>query len=309
MYVSVAICTWNRCELLRQTLEHMAAVLLVPSEVTWELLVVNNNSTDATDVVIDSFRSRLPVRRLYQPLQGHSNARNLAVSNARGDYVVWTDDDVLVDAHWLAEYCRAFERWPEAAIFGGPIEPWFPDAPPAWLQEMLPSLSVAYALRDLGGSAKPLAAGALPFGANMAVRAREQRLFLYDTALGHHGRGMVGGEETQVLRSILASGGTGWWVPEARVRHVLPAERQTVAYLRSYYIARGSRLHVEPHSRDGLLDLPGWVLQAVFGELGYQILSRVGAPRGWVRALRPAAIAQGYVSGVRANRRRIMSRT
>ena len=107
MHVTVAICTWNRCELLRQALEQLTKIS-VPSHVTWELLIINNNSVDRTDSVIDSFRSQLPLRRLFEPNHGLSHARNLAVSEARGDYILWTDDDTLVDPNWIKEYVEAF---------------------------------------------------------------------------------------------------------------------------------------------------------------------------------------------------------
>src|SRR5512134_131488 len=105
MDLTVAICTWNRGELLRKTLEQMTE-LVVPPGVTWELLVVNNNSTDHTDAVAAGFRRRLPLRYLVEPTPGKSNACNLAVREARGDYILWTDDDVLVSPQWLAAYCR-----------------------------------------------------------------------------------------------------------------------------------------------------------------------------------------------------------
>jgi glucosyl-dolichyl phosphate glucuronosyltransferase len=60
--ITVAICTWNRCKLLEQTLERMAAALVVPADLAWELVVVDNGSTDATAEVIDRFRARLPIR-------------------------------------------------------------------------------------------------------------------------------------------------------------------------------------------------------------------------------------------------------
>lgn len=96
MFHSVAICTWNRAALLRQTLENMTK-LLIPPGVEWELLVVNNNCSDATDEVIDSFSARLPIRRVFEAKPGLSNARNAAVRQARGEYVLWTDDDICVE--------------------------------------------------------------------------------------------------------------------------------------------------------------------------------------------------------------------
>ena len=168
MLISVAICTWNHSALLRQTLEQFTH-LVIPPELEWELLVVNNNSTDATDDVIASFIGRLPIRRLFEPRPGLSNARNTAVREARGEYLLWTDDDSFVDERWLAAYAEAFVRWSKATVFGGPIRPWFATPPPQWLKRVWPMVSGVYGFRDLGsiplrfdGSAR------MPFGANFA---------------------------------------------------------------------------------------------------------------------------------------------
>jgi glycosyltransferase involved in cell wall biosynthesis len=107
MHVTVAICSWNRARRLVQTLDSLTA-LAVPDGVDWELLVVNNNCTDDTDRVVASFTDRLPLRLLHEPTPGLSCARNRAVQHAAGEYILWTDDDVVVDSAWLTSYHRAF---------------------------------------------------------------------------------------------------------------------------------------------------------------------------------------------------------
>ena len=135
MLLTIAICTWNRARLLDQTLTRMRD-LRVPSGVNWELVVVNNNCTDDTDAVIARHAKHLPLRRLFESSPGKSFALNRAASEARGDFVVWTDDDVLVAPGWLAEYAAAMRRWPTASFFGGPSEPWFDASPPPWFRRV-----------------------------------------------------------------------------------------------------------------------------------------------------------------------------
>src|SRR5437899_2703201 len=103
MRVTVVICTWNRARLLDRTLTAMRR-LRIPEATQWELLVVNNNCTDDTDEVIEKHLTHLPIRRLVEPEQGHSNARNRALTVATGDLILWTDDDVEVDPEWLLAY-------------------------------------------------------------------------------------------------------------------------------------------------------------------------------------------------------------
>ena len=134
--VTIAICTWNRSKSLRATLLSLQQ-LIVPSGIDWELLIVNNNCTDNTDEVIEQFADGLPIRLLHEKRQGLSNARNCAVEAAKGDYILWTDDDVIVDPNWLVAYVNAIRTWPNATLFGGPIKLKLEGNPPSWLPEML----------------------------------------------------------------------------------------------------------------------------------------------------------------------------
>ena len=117
--------------------------------IDWEILVVNNNSTDETDDIIEKHVKNLPIRRLFETKAGKSHALNHAIREAQGDYILWTDDDAIVDRNWVSAYAEAFRRWPDAVFFGGPVLPWFDQDPPKWLnEETLPIVASAYAIRD-----------------------------------------------------------------------------------------------------------------------------------------------------------------
>jgi len=244
MLISVAICTLNRAESLRGTLDSLAA-MRVPGDVAWEIVIVNNNSTDHTDDVVSEYVSRLPVRREFEPRAGKSNALNRAIDLAKGDYIVWIDDDVLADAGWLAAYVEAFRRWPEAAIFGGRITPRY-EAPVAkWVMESEAVLGGPYAIRDFSDRVHPLSVADenhFPYGANWAIRAVEQRAFRYDPELGPVGNRYRTHEESDVIHRVLGSGATGYWIPEAMAEHCIGRDRQTIRYIAAYYEARGETL-------------------------------------------------------------------
>ncbi len=299
MRITTAICTWNRCELLNRALEQMTR-MDIPPGVEWELLVVNNNSADATDEVIARFDGRLPLRRLFEPQQGLSHARNLAVSEAGGDYILWTDDDTLVDQAWAREYCRAFQRWPEAAVFGGPVDVRLDGSPPAWLRRILPRVRYAYAAQDHGQEPIPLAPRVLPVGANYAVRMKEQRQRLYDPELGLRPGGTIRGEESAALEAILADGFQGWWVPAARVLHGIPEERQTIRYLRSYYFGVGEyqgRM-MSPDGERLLFSKPRWLWRhAVEAEVKYRLRRLWSQPEVWVEDLMTSSHDWGRLRG------------
>ena len=285
--VTVAICTWNRCSSLEQTLEGFTR-LEAPTDASWELVVVNNNCTDRTDAVIRAFEGRLPVRRVFEPKPGLSHARNRGVSEATGDYILWTDDDVTVCREWLIEYVNAFRLWPAAAIFGGPIQPWFEGTPPAWLLETYPTVAGVYAARDFGPEPVPLSTHVIPWGANYAVRAVEQARHPYDPDLGYGPGRMIGWEETEVIQALLAEGTQGWWVPGAALRHHVPKHRQTTKYLRSHFYNRGRYFGSRWNEIDKRLIFgrPRWLWKRVVeSEVKYRLHRMWSRPEVWVEDL------------------------
>lgn len=238
MKLTVAICTWNRAGLLDQTLTALAG-LTIPAGASWELVVVDNNSTDRTAEILARHAARLPLARVFEPVPGHCQARNAALARATGDLVVWTDDDVLVDADWLVRYHAAAERWPEAAFFGGTVDPLYAATPPRWVEANLDLLAGAYALARFGVEERPLAPGELPFGANMAMRPAALGGLKFDTRLGLKQNDHVRGDETELFRRLVAAGHSGIWVGSARVRHHVPAARLTSRYVWDYNVGYG----------------------------------------------------------------------
>ena len=301
--VTVAICTYNRCELLGRTLASLAE-LRVPDGVSWEVVVVDNRCTDETPAVVASFTDELPVRRVEEPRPGLSHARNRAVEAARGELVVWTDDDVLVSSDWLATYTRAFRRWPDAAFFGGPIRPLFLEDRPDWLAEGWDVVRGAYPVRDRDD--EPFEIGDrrdLPYGANFAAPAEILADRDFDPRLGRSGSDLMGGEETEYLARLLEEDHTGRWVPGADLEHMITPERLTLAYLRQYYRDLG-RLAEARRRRDGggdvplLLGRPRWAWRsALEAELRYRLGRLTSEPRDWLADLREASRAQGILMG------------
>jgi hypothetical protein len=303
--VAVVICTWNRQHLLRQALAQLTRLQL-PAGLRWEVLVVNNNCTDATDQVLAEFAARLPLRRLYEPQQGLSHARNLAVREARAAYLAWTDDDTQVEPDWLSAYLDAFARWPGAALFGGPITTHFLGSPPRWLQRTFAAIPAAYAQHDLGAAAVALDAQQLPLGANYAVQTAMQRRFPYDPALGRCGTGLLSGEEHAVFQRLLAAGAAGWWVPQARVRHCIPPERQTTRYLRGYYQGIGEVVGRQMPSEGERLwrGRPLWLWrQTVTAQLKYWVRRPFCGPESWVADLVAANLYRGRLRGFAQSQR------
>lgn len=303
MYVTVAICTWNRAPLLDQTLATLRELRLPPG-VRWELLVVNNNCTDDTDAVIARHASHLPLRRLFEPKQGHSNARNCALDAARGDLILWTDDDVLVEPDWLSAYVAAAERWPEAVFFGGWIEPWYEVPPPAWLKRAVRAnyFHGLLLIRDLGDVERPLTQGAEIFGANMAFRRAVFADRRFDPQLGRQGSVSLLGDETAFIDRLLQQGERGVWVPAAKVRHYVPAERMTLRYLDDYYRGVGrTRVRLDGCPAGRLLrGAPLWLHRSYWQTRFRGLWQRLLRRPLWAVTYARAACLRGMIHETRA---------
>jgi glucosyl-dolichyl phosphate glucuronosyltransferase len=240
--VTALICTRNRATQLSNVLDS-ASHLVIPTGLSWEFIVVDNGSSDNTADVVRRYAARLPLRLVREERPGLSNARNRGVDEARGEYICWTDDDVELDPNWLAAYVVAFRRHPEAAVFGGRIFPMLEGPTPAWFamaKDRWP-LETILAARNFGDDIVPvtLQGGREPYGANFALRAFEQRQNKYNPRLGVSPTQWRVGEETDVIYRILTSGGTGWWVPDSKVYHLVPRKRQTLRYVFHYFFLSG----------------------------------------------------------------------
>ena len=241
---SIIICTWNRADLLERTLRSLRRLAPWPQD--REILLIDNNSTDATPAVARRAAAELPLRYHVEPRQGLSHARNRALRLARGELLLWIDDDVEVGASWLDAYLAAAAAYPDAAFFGGPIRPVFLAPAPAWLGANLTELGSAFAMRDLGPEPLELRdPAAAPFGANMAMRREAIAGAAFATSLGRRGHDLLAGEEGALFATLLEHGRHGRWVPDAGLDHLMPPCRLTRDHVRRYFEGLGrSRLRM-----------------------------------------------------------------
>ncbi|MEI6033656.1 MAG: glycosyltransferase [Verrucomicrobiae bacterium] len=240
--ITIAICTYNRCGSLRTTLASFAACE-VPAGLEWEMLLVDNASTDATPAVAREFDGALPLRYIFEPKQGLSHARNRAVAEASGSgLLLFTDDDILVERSWIEAYHAAASRHPEADFFGGRVIPHFSEGRPSWLlDERMDLLDGFYGCYDLGPEMREIIGGdILPIGGSMGFRqscfSGSQR---FRTDLGVIGRGMGRGEETEFLGRLVRDGKRGLYVARARCHHGVLPERLKFGCAFRYGLACG----------------------------------------------------------------------
>ena len=224
--VSVAICTLNRASLLSKTLSTFTSVV-IPSGFDWELVIVDNGSSDETAAVVESFEGRLPIRREVELRRGQSVARNRVLSSYGGSFILWTDDDVEVDPQWITSTLDAFDAFEADVVFGRSFPVWMTSAP-RWFG---PLFAGQFALLDYGPEAFTVTDGEHQFyGLNMAFRrSAVETLGGFREDLGYVGNSSGGADDTDMFNRALTKGLRIVYAPQSVVGHAIPPDRTTKA--------------------------------------------------------------------------------
>ena len=236
--VSVVMSTYNRGDLLEDAL---LSVLGQDTSSSFELIAVDNNSTDGTRAVIERLAATDPrLRYVFEGKQGSSHGRNAGIREARAPLIAFLDDDVRAEPDWLSAILRTFREHPEADVVGGRVLPLWPSEPPAWLTRDHWS---PLALLDFGDTAFAIDA-AHPFcllGANLGIR----RLVIdavggFAATFQLVGSNMSGSvEDHEFLLRVLRSGRTAIYDPRITVHAEVQANRLERAYHRRWHTGHG----------------------------------------------------------------------
>lgn len=232
--ISIVICTFNNAPSLRQTLASVDG-LRIPADVRCELCLVNNNSSDDTQAVCEEYvkRSKIPARAVFEGNQGLSHARNRGIATATGDFLIFTDDDVVVPENWIEQYALTLQEFQPQAVFGRIVPQWGGPAPAFFRSELNP----AYALLDYGDSRFVVNNRSNEFfGANFGcTKLLLQELGGFDARLGRTKGFLFVGEERQIFLQLMDRGARIVYDPAISVQHVIADKRKNKAYLRKYY--------------------------------------------------------------------------
>lgn len=239
--ITVILCTYNRCGDLVGALESIAASQ-VKNSVTWEVLVVDNNSTDQTRDTVEDFCCRYPehFRYVFEPNPGKSHALNTGIENAAGEVLVFVDDDVKVEPTWLQNLTGELLNNGEWAGVGGRTLPAQKFEPPDWVPKDFEKDwgGIVFAHFDLGDNAGEL--DRAPYGTNMAFRkSMFEKHGGFRVDLGPTPGSQIRNEDTELGRRLLASGERLRYEPSAVVYHPIPDGRITQAYFLSWWFDYG----------------------------------------------------------------------
>jgi len=260
--LSVIVCTYNRAELLPGCLKSLSEQTMDPS--LFEVIVVNNNSTDNTLGIADRCAKKYPNFRSVTELnQGLGYARNRGWCEAQGKYVAYIDDDAIAYPDWISSIVDFIERHPDAGIFGGPYDAFYLVPKPDWFPPEYGSLHLGEQERYIKLGSEWIT------GSNMVIR---KELFYkyggFDVTLGMIGDKAAYGEEVNFFLSMHDKGNRIFYVPSIRVAHLVAEYKMSLNWLLMSGYSVGRRYELTFNVIRSLLSHVG----SLINELGVAIL-------------------------------------
>jgi glycosyltransferase involved in cell wall biosynthesis len=236
MDISVIICTYNRGEYLRKVLVDLTRQDAV-SHASFEVIIVDNNSTDTTKVICAEFVALYPeiFRYIHEEKQGKTFALNTGVRASKGNIIAFTDDDVVVDGRWLFSVKQAFAANPECKAFGGRVIPVWPDTVPPWIgrEGTFKNTWGAIVEHDFGDMVTSYFQDEqnYPCGANMFFSKEIFKLNgNFNECLNHGVQNIPMLEDIEFCKRLLENHENILYIPDAVVYHPVVPERLTKKY-------------------------------------------------------------------------------
>jgi glycosyltransferase involved in cell wall biosynthesis len=234
MNISVIVCTYNRCSDLHQALTSLASSQVTES-MKWEVLVIDNNSSDDTSTVVQEFIRRYPTRFRYvfESTPGRSHALNRGIRESQAEVLAFTDDDVIVEPNWLQNLTQSIFSSGYAGASGRTL-PARNFTPPNWLPMNEYFALAPLALFDRGLESIDLTEA--PFGNNMAFRRETfERYGTFRCDIGRRPGTILGSEDSEFGERLLAAGEKLRYEPTAVLYHAVPAQRVTKKYFLDWW--------------------------------------------------------------------------
>jgi len=235
--ISIVICSYNRALYIVDAMDSLYHQTL--NKAFYEVIVVNNNSTDNTAAVCESYISNhLDAHYIYcnESKQGASFARNTGAAIAKGELICFMDDDAIANKNYLENIIRFFETYTDAGGLGGKIIPKYIPAEPKWMSYYVSSMVGNF---DYSTTVTEFSANKYPLESNMIVRHTDFNLvggFNIDLP-GVVGTVRIGGEGKDFFFKLKALGRKIYYDPAIEVQHVVETTKLTPQYL--YRVASG----------------------------------------------------------------------
>ena len=299
--ITLIICTYNREKYIGPLLDSIAKNDYPTTD--YEILLVDNNCTDNTRVVCDAFVTAHPeitFRYVVETEQGLSAARNKGIKEAKGEIIIYVDDDALVDADYIRNYAEHFDSHPETMAAGGPIEPLYETEEPKWMSPYTKALLTAW--MNYGDKVREYPNGRYPGGGNAAYRKVVfDKVGIFNTELGRKGNLLLASEEKDIFDKMHALGMQVLYLPTPVLHHIIPQAKLEEDYFNrlTLQIGRSERMRTRAISK-------GKYIKRLFSEgvkwggtlalLGMYTLQ--GHPlKGWKLVLFRRNVTKGLLGG------------
>ena len=232
--LSIAVCTYNRADVLLKCLESLSDQST--SSELFEVLIIDNNSTDYTKKIADDFCEKYNnFRYVFETRQGHSQARNRAIAEAKGKYLAYIDDDAIADKNWIKSILDCFAN-SDANVVGGPVEPFI---------DSEKNYNIESHKFDCGNERKRMVPPGFDFGFSTCNVCFKKSLFdevgLFSENFGIVNGKLQMGEDSEMGYRLLKAGKKFYYEPGMKVRHKLRLkELEFIGSLkRSYNVGAG----------------------------------------------------------------------
>lgn len=297
--IAVILATHNGANVLPDVLNGYAH--LHAPDCDWRMVVVDNASTDRTAEILESFRDRLPLEILFEPVPSKNQALNRALDHVglEPDLFVLTDDDAIPQPDFLREWRRVIDAYPQYELFGGLIRLHFRQPPEPWLAGLRRRFPELYAEIDRAEDGPMIAEDI--FGPNMAVRRSIFAKGLkFDPRIGPNSSQKdypMGSENEFCLRVVRETGAQPWFASGPKVHHIVRPNQMTKAYVerRAYKHGRGFAMR-----QAGLGDGRVTTMPTFLGEIR-QIGRRIAASLRSIDAMWEYNWHQGYRDWIAEN--------
>jgi hypothetical protein len=224
--ISVIVATRNRRESLQQFIHGLR---VLPDQPAWELILVDNGSSDGTDTLLSTLVAALPVVIVNETQPGKSRALNKALKHARGDILLFTDDDVIPDPDWLVALHKASLDYPNANVFGGRIRVNY-ERIPKWIMKSSNLKTILVSEQDFGDETSWFARDQYPAGPNLAVRRQllARSSFGWPVNLGPGTRIPLGDERAFLMQLSPSDSRDRLYVPGSVVQHSIRGRQLSI---------------------------------------------------------------------------------
>lgn len=247
MRFSLIICTYNREKYIYNALKSIADQNFEINK--YEILLINNNSTDNTEKICLNFKEDFPsvnFRYIVETNQGLSYARNRGVQESDGDILVFVDDDATIFEKYLESVDDFFEQRRNILACGGPIVPVYETGRPKWISHFTNQL-IGGAL-DEGTETKPFKNGKYPGGGNSAFRKEVfSKYGLFNVELGRKGNNLIGAEEKDLYDRLQKDRQPIYYLPQMGIYHYIPEKKITKFHFNelTYSIGKSERIRTK----------------------------------------------------------------